>query len=223
MSRTFPAERSPTLRVAAPALGWKRPFDLVVGTIALLGALPIILCLALAVALESPGSPFFGQERVGRGGLRFRIWKLRSMQSDCDQAVHRRAAARWFAGRADGDIYKSLDDPRITRVGRLLRRTNLDELPQLFNVVRGDMSLVGPRPAIPYELAHYRRADFQRLGVPPGITGLWQVSRRDRLSAAQMMDLDLRYVGEASPGLDLRILFMTVPAVLRSARRGSER
>ena len=224
MSRTFPARTPLTLGPAVPlALGWKRPFDLVLGTIALLGALPIILCLALAVLLDSPGPAFFGQERVGRHGRRFRMWKLRSMQAGCDQATHRRAAARWFAGQPMGDGYKTLDDPRITRLGRLLRRSNLDELPQLFNVVKGDMSLVGPRPAIPYELDHYRSGDFQRLSVPPGITGLWQVSRRDRLSAAQMMDLDLRYVGEASPGLDLRILLMTVPAVLRSARRGSER
>jgi len=221
MSRTFPAERPLTLGPAvAPALGWKRPFDLVLGTIALVGALPLILCLALAVVLDSPGPAFFRQERVGRNGRRFRIWKLRSMHAGCDQAAHRRAAARWFAARPTGDGYKSLDDPRITRLGRLLRRSNLDELPQLFNVVRGDMSLVGPRPAIPYELDHYRGADFQRLSVPPGITGLWQVSRRDRLSAAEMMELDLRYVREASTWLDLRILVMTVPAVLASARRG---
>jgi lipopolysaccharide/colanic/teichoic acid biosynthesis glycosyltransferase len=221
MSRTFPAPSALTLRPVMPrALGWKRPFDLVVGTIALLGALPVILCLALAVVLDSPGPAFFGQERVGRDGRRFRIWKLRSMQAGCDQSAHRHAAARWFAGQPTSDRYKGLDDPRITRLGRLLRRTNLDELPQLLNVVKGDMSLVGPRPAIPYELAHYRSADYQRLCVPPGITGLWQVSRRDRLSAAQMMDLDLRYVRQASPWLDLRILFMTVPAVLASARRG---
>jgi len=221
MSRTFTARRPLTLAPAtAPALRWKRPFDLVVGTIALLGALPVILCLALAVVLDSPGPAFFGQERVGRDGRRFRIWKLRSMQAGCDQAAHRRAAARWFAGRPTSDGYKSLDDPRITRLGRLLRRTNLDELPQLFNVVKGDMSIVGPRPAIPYELAHYRSADFQRMSVPPGITGLWQVSRRDRLSAAEMIELDLRYVQQASPWLDLRILFMTVPAVLASARTG---
>jgi len=222
MSRTFPARTPLTLGPPVPlALGWKRPLDLVLGTIALLGALPVILCLALAVVLDSPGPAFFRQERVGRHGRRFRMWKLRSMQADCDQAAHRHAAARWFAGRPMGDGCKSLDDPRITRLGRLLRRSNLDELPQLINVVKGELSLVGPRPAIPYELDHYRSADFQRLSVPPGLTGLWQVSRRDRLSATEMMDLDLRYVREASPWLDLRILFMTVPAVLSSARRGA--
>ena len=222
MSHTLPAQRPLTLGpVLAPALGWKRPFDLVVGTIALLVALPVILCLAVAVVLDSPGPAFFRQERVGRDGRPFRIWKLRSMQAGCDQAVHRRAAANWFAGRPESDAYKSLDDPRITRFGRLLRRSNLDELPQLLNVVKGEMSLVGPRPGIPYELALYRPADVRRLSVPPGITGLWQVSRRDRLSAAEMMELDLRYVRQASLWLDLRILFMTAPALLASARKGA--
>jgi lipopolysaccharide/colanic/teichoic acid biosynthesis glycosyltransferase len=190
------------------------------GTIALLVALPLILCLAGAVLLDSVGPAFFGQDRVGYGGRRFRMWKLRTMYTGSDQSVHQCAAADWFAGRTDGDRYKSLADPRITRVGRLLRRTNLDELPQLLNVVLGDMSLVGPRPAIPYELVHYRPAYFQRLSVPPGMTGLWQVTRRDRLSAAEMMELDLRYVRDASPWLDLKVLAMTAPALLASAARG---
>jgi len=170
--------------------------------------------------LESPGNPFFGQERVGYEGRRFRIWKLRTMHAGCDQSVHQRTAARWFKGRASGERYKTLADPRITRIGSLLRRTNLDELPQFLNVVMGDMSLVGPRPAIPYELTHYRPAYFHRLSVPPGMTGLWQVTRRDRLSAAEMMQLDLRYVREASPWLDLKVLAMTAPALLASAARG---
>jgi len=204
----------------ASALWWKRPLDLVLGSVALLVALPLILCLALAVMLESPGPAFFCQERVGHEGRRFRLWKLRTMHAGCDQSVHERAAVDWFGGRPDGDRYKTLDDRRITRVGRLLRRTNLDELPQLLNVVAGDMSLVGPRPAIPYELVHYRPAYFERLNVPPGMTGLWQVTRRDRLSAAEMMQLDLRYVREASLWLDLKVLAMTVPALLASAARG---
>jgi lipopolysaccharide/colanic/teichoic acid biosynthesis glycosyltransferase len=221
MIPTLPALRRLAHRPAlASTLWWKRPFDLVVGTIALLVALPVLLLLALAVVLDSPGPAFFGQERVGRDGGRFRMWKLRTMHAGCDQAAHRRAAAHWFAGRTSKDAYKSLDDPRITRLGRLLRRTNLDELPQLLNVVMGDMSLVGPRPAIPYELDHYRRTYFDRLRVPPGMTGLWQVSRRDRLSAGEMVALDLQYVRRASPWLDLRILLMTAPALLASARRG---
>jgi lipopolysaccharide/colanic/teichoic acid biosynthesis glycosyltransferase len=208
-----------------PALGsalwWKRPFDLVLGTIVLLLVLPLLLVLALAVVIETPGPALFGQERVGRDGRRFRMWKLRSMHADCNQAIHRRAAEDWFAGQADGARYKTLDDPRITRVGRLLRRTNLDELPQLLNVVLGEMSLVGPRPAIAYELALYRPSYFVRLNVPPGMTGLWQVTRRDRLSAAEMMGLDLAYVRQASLWLDLKVLAMTPAAVLKSATGGA--
>jgi lipopolysaccharide/colanic/teichoic acid biosynthesis glycosyltransferase len=215
--RAYPAQPRLALRARASALWWKRPFDLVLGTVALLVALPLVLLLALAVVADSPGPALFGQERVGHRGRPFRMWKLRTMRAGCDQAVHQRTAADWFAGRADGDRYKTLDDPRITRVGRLLRRTNLDELPQLVNVVMGDMSLVGPRPAVPYELAHYRPAYFGRLRVPPGMTGLWQVTRRDRLSAGEMMKLDLRYVREASPWLDLKVLAMTAPALLASA------
>lgn len=202
-------------------LWWKRGLDVVLGSIALLVALPLMGCLALAVLLDSPGPAFFRQERVGRRGRRFRIWKLRTMHAGCDEAVHRRTAAGWFAGRSNGNGYKTLADPRITRVGRLLRQTNLDELPQLINVVQGDMSLVGPRPAIPYELAHYRAAYFERLNVPPGMTGLWQVTRRDQLSAPEMMELDLRYVRETSFWLDLKILAMTPGALLASTIRGS--
>ncbi len=221
MPRTSVAQPCLALRPAlALALWWKRPFDLVLGSVALLVALPLILCLALAVMLESPGPAFFAQERVGHEGRRFRLWKLRTMHAGCDQSVHERTAADWFSGRPAGDRYKTLDDRRITRVGRLLRRTNLDELPQLLNVVAGEMSLVGPRPAIPYELRHYRPAYFERLNVPPGMTGLWQVTRRDRLSAAEMMQLDLRYVREASPWLDLKVLAMTALALLASAARG---
>jgi lipopolysaccharide/colanic/teichoic acid biosynthesis glycosyltransferase len=199
-------------------LWWKRPLDLVLGTIALVAALPLILGLAVAVVLDSEGPAFFGQERVGFRGRRFRMWKLRTMQLGCDEVSHQRTAAEWFAGRrADGDRYKTLADVRITRVGRRLRRTGLDELPQLLNVLLGHMSLVGPRPAIPYELVHYEPTYYRRLRVPPGITGLWQVTRRDRLCAAEMMELDLRYVREASALLDLKVLAMTAPALVASA------
>jgi len=224
MPRTYDLARPLALGPAlGSALWWKRPLDLVLGAIVLLLFLPLMLVLALMVVVESRGPALFGQERVGRDGRSFRMWKLRTMHVGCDQSAHRRAAANWFAGRADGDgeRYKTLADPRITRVGRLLRRTNLDELPQLLNVVRGDMSLVGPRPAIPYELALYRRAYFQRLNVPPGMTGLWQVTRRDRLSAAEMMRLDLRYVRMASLWLDLKVLAMTPAALLTSATGGA--
>jgi lipopolysaccharide/colanic/teichoic acid biosynthesis glycosyltransferase len=202
------------LAQAHPRLWWKRPLDLVAGIALLLPALPLIGVSALLVVLDSPGPAFFRQERVGQHARCFRIWKLRTMHSGCDDKPHRQAAADWFAGRAVEGCYKTLSDARITRAGRWLRRLNLDELPQLFNVVRGEMSLVGPRPAIPYELALYQPRDRDRLRVPPGMTGMWQVTRRDRLSAPEMMALDLRYVSEASLWLDLKILALTGPALL---------
>jgi lipopolysaccharide/colanic/teichoic acid biosynthesis glycosyltransferase len=173
--------------------------------------------LALLIRLESHGPAFYRQERVGLDGQLFTIFKLRTMLVDCDELQHRQVAANWFAGVSNSNGYKSPDDPRVTRVGSLLRRLSLDELPQLFNVVRGDMSLVGPRPAIPYELELYAPEYFERQNVPPGITGLWQVKGRDQLSAGEMMDFDLQYVHAASLWLDLKILAMTGPAVLAGA------
>ena len=207
---------------SAAALRWKRPLDLSLGVLLAILAAPLILALALFVAMESRGPVFFRQERVGRLGTTFRMWKIRTMYVRCDDAPHRQAAAAWFAGQAgSGDRYKTLSDPRITRVGRVLRKTNLDELPQLLNVLRGDMSLVGPRPAIAYELAHYEPAYMERFQVRPGMTGLWQVTRRDRLSAREMMTLDTRYVRQASLWLDLKIILLTAPALLQGALGGS--
>ena len=206
-------------RHAARNLWWKRPFDLVLGGAALLVTAPLIGFLAAAVILEDGGPALFEQDRVGFHGRAFRMWKLRTMRVDCDQAAHQRGVTDWFRGRPAGHRYKTLADARVTRVGRLLRRLDLDELPQLFNVLHGDMSLVGPRPAIPYELAHYQPSYFGRLDVPPGMTGLWQVSDRAGMSAAEMMALDLRYAREASPWLDLSVMARTVLAVLAAARR----
>ena len=215
--------RERTRPAGAPAgreLWWKRGMDVCIALVALPVALPVIACLALLVMLDSPGAPLLRQLRVGRDGTTFRMWKLRTMQAGCDQSPHRRAAEAWFAGRARGGRFKTLLDPRVTRFGRLLRRTDLDELPQLFNVLRGEMSLVGPRPALSYEVGLYQPRHFGRLAVPPGMTGLWQVTRRARLTAGEMMELDLRYVAEVSPWLDLKILAMTVPALLASAVEG---
>lgn len=204
------------------ALWWKRPLDVSLSVLALMVVVPVMIVIALCVVLESRGPVFFSQERVGRLGVPFRLWKIRTMYVNCDQHPHRQAAAAWFAGQAaSGDRYKTLSDPRITRVGRVLRKLNLDELPQLFNVLRGDMSLVGPRPAIPYELTHYEPAWLERLQVPPGLTGLWQVTRRERLSAAEMMALDARYVRTASLSLDLKIIVLTAPALVAGAIGGS--
>lgn len=193
---------------------WTRPLDLVVGIAATLALSPLMACLALLVRLDSPGPIFFRQERLGRDGRSFQIWKFRSMYQNSDDQHHRVAASAWFAAQPTDGGYKSRRDPRITHIGRLLRKTSLDELPQLFNVLSGEMSLVGPRPGIAYELDHYLSWYFERQRVKPGMTGLWQVSGRDLLSADEMMRLDVRYVRERTLRLDLKILVLTVPALL---------
>lgn len=208
---------APSADIRRASLGWKRPLDVALSGALILLLSPVLAALALLIRVESRGPALYRQVRVGLDGRTFTMFKLRTMLVDNDQNEHRQVAARWFAGVASSNGYKTLYDQRITRVGRILRRLSLDEVPQLFNVLRGDMSLVGPRPAIPYELQHYAAEHFERQEVPPGITGLWQVNGRDRLSAAQMMELDLRYVREASLWLDIKILAMTGPAVLVDA------
>jgi lipopolysaccharide/colanic/teichoic acid biosynthesis glycosyltransferase len=193
---------------------WKRPMDLVFGSAALLGLAPLFACLALVVWLESGGPVFFRQDRIGQDGRPFRIWKFRSMYKESDDQHHRVTVSAWFAAQPSNGGYKSSGDPRITRVGGFIRKTSLDELPQLFNVLSGDMSLVGPRPGIAYELDHYLPWYFERQVAKPGMTGLWQVSGRDTLSADQMMRLDVRYVRERTLLLDLKILVLTLPALL---------
>jgi lipopolysaccharide/colanic/teichoic acid biosynthesis glycosyltransferase len=212
---------SSTYPSCSAAFWWKRPFDLVIGGGLLLLLLPIVLALVLIVRLDSPGPGIYRQRRVGRDGREFDIWKLRTMAARCDQSVHRATAADWFHGRDREGRFKTLADPRITSAGRWLRRCNLDELPQLVNVIRGEMSLVGPRPAIPYELEHYEPWYYDRLRAAPGITGLWQVSRRECLSAAEMMELDCRYVREASLLMDVEILLRTGPALVLGLREAS--
>jgi lipopolysaccharide/colanic/teichoic acid biosynthesis glycosyltransferase len=199
----------------------KRILDVALAAAALLVLGPLMVAAALLVRWDSPGPMLYGQERVGRDGARFTMWKLRSMYADNDDRPHREAASAWFAGETAPNGYKIERDPRITPVGRFLRRTTVDELPQLFNVIRGEMSLVGPRPAIPYELEYYQDWYFERQRVKPGMTGPWQVSGRDRVPAAQMMALDVRYVREWSLGWDLSILVRTVPAVVSRLGKGT--
>ncbi len=153
----------------------------------------------------------FRQERVGRGGTRFYLLKFRSMRQDADRIVQELLAYN----EATGPLFKMRNDPRLTRVGRVLRRWSLDEWPQLWNVLKGEMSLVGPRPPLPREVEQYEPWHYRRLEVSPGITGLWQVSGRSELSFDEMVMLDLYYIENWSLGLDLRILLRTIPAVFR--------
>jgi lipopolysaccharide/colanic/teichoic acid biosynthesis glycosyltransferase len=206
--RPAPGNRDARPRPGGAALPpGKRALDLGLTLLLLLLALPTMALIALAIRLDSPGPVFFVQERVGYRGARFRMLKFRSMVQDADR--HHRAPS----DRA-GPCFKSVRDPRVTRVGRLLRRSSLDELPQLLNVLRGEMSLVGPRPALPAEVAAYPAPALRRLASVPGITGLWQVSGRADLDFDAMIALDLDYQARAGVAFDLWILGRTIGAVV---------
>jgi lipopolysaccharide/colanic/teichoic acid biosynthesis glycosyltransferase len=199
----------------------KRTFDVVIGAACLLVLAPVLLAAAMAVRLSSPGPALFRQTRVGLGGREFVMLKFRTMRVGCSDEVHRsfvKALLRGQARTVDG-LYKLAEDTRITRVGAVLRKLSVDELPQLINVLRGDMSLVGPRPALPWEVALFPEWSRARFEVSPGITGLWQVSGRNRLTLVQGLALDVAYVRRRNLWLDLRILARTVPAVVRGDAR----
>lgn len=189
---------------------WKRPLDVVLVVAGLMGIWPILLVIALAVRLSGPGPVFFVQTRIGRGGQPFGMIKFRSMYADAEA---RRASVLAQSDR-EGICFKSRNDPRITPVGRILRRLSLDELPQIFNVLKGDMSLVGPRPALAEEVNAYPTHAFERLVVLPGITGLWQVSGRAEVGFDDMVDMDIAYARNGRLSFDLSILLRTVRAVV---------
>lgn len=191
----------------------KTVLDRTLGTLFLLVAAPVIAGAALAVRATSPGRAFYSQTRVGVDGSTFTLWKIRSMYADADV----RLAALQTANEGAGVLFKMRDDPRVTPVGRVLRRFSLDELPQLWNVVRGDMSLVGPRPPLASEVAAYDDPVHRRLRVKPGLTGLWQVSGRSDLTWEESVRLDLRYVDNWSLTMDLLILWKTARAVVSSS------
>lgn len=189
----------------------KRAIDLVVGTLALVAASPVIAFAALGIVCVSPGSPFFLQERLGKDGKAFRLFKLRTMV-DGAHLVH---DEMHVYNDVDGPVLKIHNDPRLHPLGKLLRRSSIDELPNLLNVLRGEMSLVGPRPPLESEVRHYDAFALRRLRVRPGITCLWQISGRSDVSFEEWMRLDNQYIDGWSPLGDLAILIRTVPAVLR--------
>ncbi len=199
--------------------GWnrfvKRVVDVAVAAGVLVGLLPLWLLVALAVKLDSPGPVLFRQTRVGRGGLPFTLYKFRSMHVGADQRW--RELLQW--NEADGPIFKMRNDPRLTHVGRVIRRFSLDEVPQFLNVLRGEMSVVGPRPPLPDEVERYQEWHMRRLDVEGGITGLWQVSGRSHLSFDEMVMLDIYYIENWSLTLDFKIMLRTIPAVVST--RGS--
>ncbi len=198
----------------------KRLFDVVVASALLFLASPLMAAVALAIKLSSRGPVLYVQQRVGYRGRVFPFFKFRSMHQNVDDAIHREYTKKWItegeaAGSSGGEkIHKIVDDPRVFRVGRWIRKYSIDELPQLLNVLRGEMSLIGPRPALPYEVDVYREWHRRRFEAPPGITGLWQVSGRNRLSFEEMIKLDIDYLENWSFLLDVQILWRTVRVVL---------
>lgn len=211
----------PELGNPAVARSWaKRVFDRVGAAMLLAASSPLLLVIALAIRLDTRGPVLFRQRRVGLRGRPFTVLKFRSMHAGCDEEPHRKYVEGLVTGATEATngngAFKLTQDDRITRVGVWLRRTSMDELPQLWNVLRGDMSLVGPRPPLPYEVEHYDETQRQRLTCRPGLTGLWQVSGRNHLSYRTMVDLDLEYIRSWSFWLDLKILIMTFPVVLKN-------
>jgi exopolysaccharide biosynthesis polyprenyl glycosylphosphotransferase len=200
----------------------KRSSDLVITLAALIVLAPLWLLIALLIKLDSSGPIFYKQERVGMDGRVFLFYKFRSMRAGSDDARHREFQEKYIKGKPDSNLgdparpaYKLRADDRVTRLGKLLRKTSLDELPQLFNVLRGDMSVVGPRPPIPYEVESYELWHRKRLDMKPGITGLWQVSGRNRLTFDEMVRMDLYYIENWSLLLDVKIILQTLPVMWR--------
>jgi lipopolysaccharide/colanic/teichoic acid biosynthesis glycosyltransferase len=197
-------------RLGRPTPFWKRSLDIVISSLALLALFPLFALIAIAIRLDTPGPIFFKHLRAGRGGRPFAFYKFRSMIRDAE--THRAALA--LQNEKDGPIFKIRNDPRITRVGRLLRRWSLDELPQLWNVLKGDISLVGPRSPTLDEVDRYQRWHRRRLSVIGGITCTWQVSGRSEISFRDWMRLDMRYIACRNLWQDLRLLVLTLPAVI---------
>ena len=196
----------------------KRVIDVLGSAVCLVVLSPLLLLLALAVVVDSGRPVLFRQVRLARGLREFRVLKFRTMKLDADSDLHREYIKKLATGEADEDSLKKLSgDPRVTRVGRFLRKTSLDELPQLVNVFIGNMSLVGPRPALDYELEHYQERHFQRFAVKPGMTGLWQVSGRNELGFTEMLDLDFDYATSSNLLTDIKILAKTPMAAISKA------
>lgn len=203
----------------------KRILDIVLTLLLLPLVLPVCLVVAFVIWLDSPGPILFKQKRVGLNGVEFSMYKFRSMYMHTNEEAHRQAIKLYMNGEAlnngaSGNSHKLVDDPRVTRVGRFIRKTSIDELPQFINVLRGEMSLVGPRPPLPYEVELYSPRDRLRLCGKPGLTGLWQVYGRSRVPFAEMVELDLVYLQEQSIWKDIKLIILTVPVML-SARGGA--
>jgi lipopolysaccharide/colanic/teichoic acid biosynthesis glycosyltransferase len=189
----------------------KRAADLALGLTMLIAATPVVLLAAIGIVCTTGGAPFYAQDRVGMHGRRFKMFKLRTMVN----GAHKMRDDLMHLNEVDGPVFKIRNDPRMHPLGRFLRRTSIDELPNLVNVVFGDMSLVGPRPALPSEVEHYDAFAMRRLTVPQGLTCLWQINGRSGVSFEEWMNLDNHYVDTWTPLGDLALIVLTIPAVLR--------
>ena len=221
---TFPFELDESLKNSWFKLLLKRGIDIVGSIIGLLIFMPVMVITALAIKVTSPGPIIFRQKRLGKQGIPFTFYKFRSMHVNMDDQIHRKYMQEFINGQhakinqgdAKEPFYKIKSDPRVTRVGKFIRKTSIDELPQFFNVLKGDMSLVGPRPPLPYEAEKYQSWHLRRiLEMKPGITGLWQVEGRSKTGWDDAVRLDIRYIRKWSLILDMKIMFKTVKEVLR--------
>jgi lipopolysaccharide/colanic/teichoic acid biosynthesis glycosyltransferase len=201
---------------------WKSIMDRILALIAIILTAPLLGIIALVIKMDSPGSALYRREQVGETGKNFTAFKFRTMTENNDDSVYREYMARYILENApykvtpDGKpVYKVTEDPRVTKFGALLRKTNLDELPQFFNILRGEMSWVGPRPEVPLAVTMYQSQHMKRLSIKPGLTGLWQVSGRKELNFEDMVRLDVSYIEKQSFLLDAKIFLLTIATVLK--------
>ena len=187
----------------------KRFFDILASLIGLITLSPVFLIVAIAIKIDDGGPVFYNQERIGKNGKEFKMYKFRSMKVNADQELKKLI----HKNEVDGAMFKMKDDPRITRVGKFIRKTSIDEFPQLLNVLLGQMSIVGPRPPLPREVKMYTDYDWQRLYVRPGCTGLWQVTVRNSVGFHEMVNIDLEYIQKRGFWLDIKIMFKTVKVI----------
>jgi len=199
----------------------KRVLDIAFSLLILIPLSIVIAVFAILIRVDSKGPIFFRQKRVGKNGVQFDMFKLRSMYVDSDDSFHRESIKQYMNGAALNDkvdadnLYKLVDDPRVTRIGRFIRKFSIDELPQFINVFRGEMTLVGPRPPLPYEVEEYDSHHWIRLSGKPGLTGTWQVYGRSRVPFQKMVEMDIEYLGEQSLLLDLKLIALTLPVMLK--------
>ena len=201
---------------------WKDILDRLLAVILLIVLSPLLIIVTIGILLDSAGSPIFSQERVGKNGRKFNIYKFRSMYKSNDDSKYKAFLVKYVQENAISpldsngeDIYERLKDPRVTRLGRILRKTNIDELPQIINILKGEMSFIGPRPDITFTVNMYNAHQLKRLSIKPGITGLWQVCGRKSVSFTDMIRRDLYYVKKVSLILDAKILVLTLITILK--------